>query len=658
MRFLLICFILFFSIPFSVWAQNNLPPGTYTSSNKKAIKYFLEGRKYYESRNDIESEKCLQKAVETDPAFTEAHMLLGNLYVEKMKMEQAIIHYKKAVESNAKLFPITFYQLACCYIGTGKYSEAKTQFENFLSQPRIHPELKEKSEIYLKSANFGVEAMKNPKPFNPVNLGQGINSEFFEYFPAITADGKTFLFTRNLRTESDGVFNGQEDFYISEKVNNTWQLAAPIRNINSSGNEGAPTLSADGQFMFYTSCADRFGNYGAQDRKGMGSCDIFYSQNINKQWTKPINIGSPVNSGQWETQPSFSSDGKTLYFIRGFQGRDGLKHQDIYMTAVGVDGKFGEPVKLGPNINTPGQEESVYIHPDNMTLYFSSDGHTGMGGLDIFMSKRQSDGSWGPAINLGYPINTWKDENSLLVDPAGKIAYFASDRSGGFGGLDIYSFELPQEYRPEEITYVKGKVFDAKTSKGLDASFELIDLSTQQQVLKSYSAKDGNFLVTLTANKNYLLNVSKNGYLYYSDNFSLKDVKADYNTPFKLDVPLQPIDTGYTVELKNVFFDVDKFDLKPESKAELEKLILFLKTNPNLKIELGGHTDNTGDKKKNQLLSQNRAKAVYDYLIQTGGIEKFRLSYFGYGDSKPKVPNDSPEHKQMNRRTEFRVKGI
>ncbi len=373
---------------------------------------------------------------------------------------------------------------------------------------------------------------------------------------------------------------------------------------------------------------------------------------------RPVNVGSPVNTGNWETQPSFSSDGKTLYFIRGYISNEGIKDQDIYVSEIGADGKFGEPVKLGPNVNTSGREESVFIHPDNMTLYFSSDGHVGMGGLDIFMSKRQSDGNWGPAVNLGYPINTWKDENSLLADPSGAIAYFASNRKGGFGGLDIYQFELPQEFRPEPITYVKGKVFDMKTNKGLDATFELIDLETQKLVLKSYSAKDGNFLVTLTANKNYLLNVSKNGYLYYSDNFSLKDVKADYNTPFKLDVPLQPLDTGYVVELKNVFFDVDKFDLKPQSKAELDKLVAFLKNNPKLKIEIGGHTDNTGDKKKNQLLSQNRAKSVYDYLITTGGIDKTRLSYAGYGDTKPKVPNDSPEHKQMNRRTEFKVKGV
>ena len=655
MRFHFLLYITFFIFSFSSKAQSNLPPGKYTSTNKKAIKLYEEGRMYLDKRNYKEAEKTLKAAAEKDPTFCEAHTLMGFMYIELRENEKAIESFQKSVDLNAKFFPNNFYQLAELQFYTGKYTDAKKNLETYLKYERINPAFREAAEKLLKNADFSIDAMQHPKPFNPVNLGEGVNSENFEYFPAIGAEGKSLIFTRNFRSEVEGMA-GQEDFFVSEKVNKVWQMAVPVKNINSKGNEGAPALSADGQNMFYASCADISGTYGAEDRKGFGSCDIFYAQKSNGQWTKPINVGQPVNSGNWETQPSFSSDGKTLYFIRGFVSREGIKNRDIYMSQIGADGKFSEPVKLGPNVNTNGREESVYIHPDNTTLYFSSDGHVGMGGLDIFMSRRQPDGNWGPAVNLGYPINTWNDENSLLVDPSGKLAYFASDRKGGFGGLDIYQFDLPADVQPEKITYVKGKVYDVKTSKGLDAVFELIDLETQQQILKSYSAKDGNFLVTLTSNKNYLLNVSKNGYLYYSDNFSLKNVEADYNNPFKLDVPLQPLDTGYVVELKNVFFDVDKFELKPESKAELDKLIAFLKNNPKIKIEIGGHTDNTGDKKKNQILSENRAKAVNDYVIANGGIDKMRLTYKGYGDTKPKVANDTPEHKQMNRRTEFKVK--
>jgi len=333
-----------------------------------------------------------------------------------------------------------------------------------------------------------------------------------------------------------------------------------------------------------------------------------------------------------------------------------VQEKNIYVSTLNDNGEFGIPVKLNDKVNVPGNKESVFIHPDNMTLYFSCDGLPGMGGLDIYMSKRQPDGDWGTPVNLGYPINTAGDDNSILADPNGKIAYFASERSGGFGGLDFYSFELPPNVRPEKITYFKGKVYDAVTKRPLEASFELLDLTAQKSLYTSLSEKNtGEFFLTLTSGKEYMLNVSKPGYLFYSGNFSM-NASTDLSKPYLMDVPLQPIDTGKVEPLKNVFFDTDKFDLRPESKAELDKLASFLKTNKTLKIQLRGHTDDVGDKKKNQLLSQNRAKAVYEYLI-TSGVEKERLSYKGFGDTMPVVKNDSPEHRQENRRTEYKIVG-
>ncbi len=651
-------FFLLFSLLFFIQnsnAQNNLPPGGYTSINKKAIKYYEEGKHNYEIRKDTDAEKLLNKCLQEDPNFIEAHSALAYLLMEKHRTKEAIDHFQKAIDINPKFFPRNFYDLGLAQLLSADYEGAQKNLETYLKFERINPNTKEQAEQYLKNAKFGVNAMKNPQPFNLVNLGTGINTPNYEYFPAITADGKTFMFTRNIR-EGEGVNAPQnEDFFMSNKVGDVWQKAFPINSVNTPGNEGAPTLSADGQVMFFASCMEMSGDYGSSDRKGYGSCDIFYSQKINGVWSKAVNAGQQINTANWETQPSFSSDGKTLYFIRGSVTRQGIKNPDIYSSTIGNDGKFGEAVLLSNNINTPFKEESVFIHPDNQTLYFSSEGHPGMGGLDIFMSKRQSDGSWGKAVNLGYPINTVTDENSFLVDANGKIAYMASEREGGYGGLDIYQFELPENIRPEKITYVKGLTFNAKTKAPLDASFELIDLETQQSVTKAFSNSAGEFLVTLTSNHNYLVNVSKNGYLFYSDNFSLKDKVADYSKPFQLQIPLQPIDTGFTIELKNVFFDVNKWDLKPESKAELEKISSFLKTNSTLKIEFGGHTDNTGDKVANKTLSENRAKAVYDYIITKGGIAATRLSYKGYGDTKPKVPNDTPENKAKNRRTELKV---
>lgn len=655
MKHFLFSFLILFISTYSF--SQSLPPGTYTSTNKKAIKFFEEAKLDYELKKDTEAEKLLNKTLQEDPNFVEAHMLYGYLLLEKRRTKEGIEHFKRAVEINPKFFPRNYFDLGLAQLLSADYDEAVKNLETFLKFERINPNTRDQAEQYLRNAKFASNAMKNPQPFKLVNLGAGVNTPDYEYFPAVTADGSTFLFTRNIRNTSGKGGPQQEDFYISKKVNNVWQTATPMSSVNTDGNEGAPTLSADGQIMFFASCMEISGDYGSPERKGYGSCDIFYSQKVAGKWTTPVNAGPQINTRNWETQPSFSSDGKTLYFIRGSVTREGIKNPDIYYATVGDDGKFGEAVRLSDVVNTPFKEESVFIHPDNQTLYFSSEGHPGMGGLDIFVSRRQADGSWGKPVNLGYPINTVTDENSLLVDANGKLAYLASEREGGFGGLDIYQFELPESVRPEKITYVKGLTFNAKTKVPLDASFELIDLETQQSVTKAFSNSSGEFLVTLTSNHNYLVNVSKPGFLFYSDNFSLKDKVADYNKPYQLEIPLQPIDTGYTIELKNVFFDVNKWDLKPESKAELEKVVAFLKANPGLKVEFGGHTDNSGDKAFNKTLSTNRAKAVYDYVIQNGGIVATRLSYKGYSDTKPKVPNDSPENKAKNRRTELKVLG-
>jgi outer membrane protein OmpA-like peptidoglycan-associated protein/tetratricopeptide (TPR) repeat protein len=650
-------FQLIFIFLFSLCAKAQLPPGQYTSKNKKAIKYFEEGRQAFSMRKDEEAEKKIQSAIKEDPSFVEAYSAYADYLMVKKRTKEAIDNYKKAIEIMPNFMTDNNFFLGMAYQSIGDYDNAKVSFQNFIKYPRINPNLKEKAEQNIKNCEFASNLIKNPKPFKPINVGQGINTSYNEYFPAISGDGKQFLFTRALpRRNVPGAFN--EDFFMSTKVNGIWQTASPINEINSNGNEGAPTLSNDGNIMFFASCADEYGDYGSQDRKGFGSCDIFYSQKINGVWTRPRNAGNAINSANWETQPSFSSDGKTLYFIKGYPSRDGSgnKNIDIYMSVIGDDGKFQPAVKLNSNVNSSGNEESVFIHPDNMTLYFASDGLPGLGGTDLFMSKRQPNGEWGPAVNLGYPINTATDENSLLVDPSGKLAYFASDREGGYGGLDIYQFDLPEDIQPEKTTYMKGKIFNSKTKTPLDANFELFDLSSGKNITRSFSGANGEFFVTLTANKKYLVNVNRNGFLYYTDTFTLTKKSTDFNKPFLLDIPLQPIEVEGSVELKGVFFDVNKSDLKPESKTELDKLVSFLNSNPTVKIELGGHTDSDGDKKSNLTLSNNRAKSVYDYLVNAG-IAADRLSYKGYGDTVPKVPNTTPENKARNRRTEFKVTG-
>jgi outer membrane protein OmpA-like peptidoglycan-associated protein/tetratricopeptide (TPR) repeat protein len=649
MKKILLLSLIFLAL-FSCKAQ--LPPGEYTSTNKKAIAIFQDAIKLFQSGKDAEAMKELQKAIEKDPNFIEPHLLMGEILYTNHQVEKAIDEYAKAIAINPTFNLSSFYNIATLELSIGRYADAKKDFERFLKKPYIHPDTKKIAEQSIVNCDFALAAIKNPVAFKPVNMGKGINTSFDEYFPAVTADDHTFLYTRNNRTESTP---RQEDFLVSKKKDGMWQPSVLIGNgINTEGNEGAPSLSADGQILFFAACQEKADGTYAGGRKGFGSCDIFYSEKIGDKWGRSYNLGKSINSNQYETQPSFSADGRSLYLISKRPG--GLGETDIYVSVLGPDNVWGSLRNLGTKINTPGREESIFIHPDGKTLYFGSDGHVGMGGLDLYVSRKDDKGEWSEPVNLGYPINTYADENSILVGPSGDLAYFASTRSGGEGGLDLYMFELYEAARPGRITYLKGKVYDIRSGDPLGAHFELIELETAKTIIESdANSGNGEFLVTLPVEKNYALNVSMPGYLFYSENFSLKEL-TDKTKPFFMDVPMQPIDTGYVIELKNVFFETAKYDLKQESKAELNKLINFLNSNKNIRGELSGHTDNVGDKKLNMTLSLNRAKAVYDYLV-ANGVDAKRLTYKGYGDTKPKVKNDSDVNRAKNRRTEFKVIG-
>jgi outer membrane protein OmpA-like peptidoglycan-associated protein len=347
------------------------------------------------------------------------------------------------------------------------------------------------------------------------------------------------------------------------------------------------------------------------------------------------------------------SDGRTLYFVRGVGVQNNMKSMDIYVSKLGEDGAFGKPEKLGERINTPFQEESVQIHPDGRTLYFSSDGHPGMGGLDIFVSRMQADGSWGKPENLGYPINTSDDENSVLVGSNGEVAYFASDRPGGHGDLDLYQFEVPEAARANAVSYIRGKVYDKVTNKPVEADVQLYDLSTGELATGAYSdPQSGEFLVCLPSGRDYALNAGAEGYLFFSRNYSIAGTSS--KDPVTLDVPLSPLTTGSVIDLRNIFFNTGSAELLPASNTELDKLVKLLQANPTLRIELGGHTDNVGDDKSNQILSQHRANAVRDF-VTAKGIDATRITAKGYGETKPVSTNDTEEGRALNRRTEVTV---
>ncbi|MDA9312060.1 OmpA family protein [Vicingaceae bacterium] len=622
-----------------------------TSSDKKAQKLYTEAQALYQAYKLNEAELTLHKALEQDPKFVEAQTLLAYIYIDSNQKEKAKASFEKAIAINPRAIPNNFFFLGELELNEGNYEKAKQHLSQFISIEEVNPKLLDGANQQLSNIDFAIEAKKKPYPFKPINLGANINSEFLEYFPSMTVDEKTILFTRRLPdTKSPTKYN--EDFYIATKVNREWQKAQNMGPpINTEINEGAPSLAANGQLMIYAAC-EIFGNYGA-GKLGKGSCDLFYSVKNDQVWTKPINLGGLINTNNWETQPSFSADGKSLYFVKGKTGMQSMSDGNIYVTKLQPEGNWSKPTPLNANVNTTGNEESVLIHPDGKTLYFSSDGHVGMGGLDIFMSQLDENGEWGPAVNLGYPINTHKNENSLLVSPNGKIAIFASDREGGYGGLDLYQFELPQDFAPNKVTYFAGKIYNSNTKKPLGARFELLDLETGEAIIEAYSDKStGEFLVTLPTGKNYALNSSKNGYMFFSENFSLMNYESD--EPFIQNVPLNPILAGEKIILKNIFFETSKYNLKKESKVELDKLVAFLTKNENLIIEIGGHTDNVGNAQLNLTLSTNRANSVREYLTKNG-IDTGRLETKGYGANEPIADNSTAEGKAKNRRTEFKI---
>lgn len=623
----------------------------YSTKNEKAIKYFDEAKKYFVERNFEKAGNALQQAIKKDSMFIEAYYMLAGSYHYQNNKAENINTLKLCVQRTGNSFPIAYYYLATEQMHYGMYAEAAANFSQLLQ--RRHLIAKAQLDVLEKEAancDAALQMYQNPVPFVPKNLGDGVNSKYDDYLPALTADEQSMIVTSRLPVEEQGQRGimkwEQEDFFLSKKEGDIWQarqnMGAPI---NTNGNEGAQTITADGRLFFFTGC-DR------QD--GFGSCDIYYSFKRGNRWMMPRNLGRPVNTSHWESQPSVSADGRTLFFVSNRPG--GYGKMDIWVTQVDSAGQWSRPKNVGNAINTEEDDQTPFIHADGRTFYFSSTGRGGMGGADLFKTGRLDDSAtrWTKPQNLGYPINTSEDETSLIVGARGTKAYISSGREGGVGGVDIYEFDLYKAAQPNVVTYLKGTIFDANTKQKLQARFELTDLESGKIIVNSASDPEtGEFLVPLPVNKDYALLVSKSKYLFHSENFTLTQLDSS-SKAYAMDIALHPIEIGQKVVLNNIFFATDSFALKPQSKIELQKLLQFMRQNPSVRIEIGGHTDNTGQKEKNRVLSDNRARSVYQYLLDKG-IETSRLSYKGFGDSQPINANDSEAHKALNRRTEFKV---
>jgi len=613
----------------------------YHTKSKKAIKYFERSSELLKSRNYPEAVNYLQMAIEKDPDFAEAHLRLGTNYLTLGDFENA----KGYLESAVRIIPNdpktigAYVALADIYNRQGDYQKSLNcidKVKTFIPPPRIASSIAKLEE----NANFALHQLENPLPFDPKPLPDNVNEYDLQYFPVLTADQNTLVFTR--RQSRDPQFD--EDMVVSTRdADGSWSTPEPIsENINTRFNEGTCTISANGRTIIFTSCSGR---------ASMGSCDLYISYKLGEEWSEPENMGTNINRRSWESQPSLSADGKILYFVSDRPGGRGKR--DIWMSKA-VDGGWSRAVNLGPTINTAEEEVSPFVHVNGQVLYFSSKGFTGMGGYDIFSSELKN-GKWSPPKNLGYPINTADDQVSLFITADGKRGYYSYEQKGtGQYKSILYEFEVPEAIRIiNKSNYITGKILDVETREPLGAMVELFDINADS--LKSRVTSDsltGEYLQVLTEGSEYALYVNRPGYLFESLRFDYQESRD--RDPIEIDIFLKPIKTGTAATLNNIFFDVDKYELKQKSKTELNRTVAFLETNPRVRVVISGHTDNSGNDAHNLELSKNRAKAVYDYLIQQG-VNPERLRYRGYGSKRPIASNDNEEGRQMNRRIEFEV---
>jgi len=620
-----------------------------STSSKRAEKLYQEARELSLYRKFTEAEEAALKSIQIDNAFIEAYLLLAELYYGQNKIEKSMEMYEKGLLIDPSFYPLGFYNMGVLQYNNGLYQEALKSFARYVEYQKDDIHNQDYLDYYTECCHFALSSIKNPVQFEPVNLGSNVNSEYGEYWPSLSADESMLVFTVLLpidKSNPQAFQNRQEDFYVSYRDEEGWTEAKSLgKPLNTGGNEGAQTISADGRVMVYTAC---------NRRDGEGRCDLYIAEREGAQWLPPKNMRRPINTVAKETQPSLSYDGRTLYFASDRAGSKG--GLDIWYATQNTDGTWNQPVNLGDSINTGGDEMSPFIHHDNQTLYFSSERHVGMGGFDLYRSTLTSDSTWSKPVNLGYPVNTHNDEMGLIVNAFGNMAYYSSNRRAGYSE-DIYRFEMPLEHRPSAVSYLKGKVFDAVTKSPLGASFELVDLNTGKLVNQSVAdAQTGSFLLTLPPEINYMINVSHPGYLFYSENIEITgQYKKD--EPFLVDIPLQPIQEGINMVLRNIFYQTDKYALKQESEYELVKVVNFLNDNPKVDITITGHTDSVGTAAYNKQLSEKRADEVAGFIIGKG-IDASRVKAVGMGQEMPIAENTTAEGRAKNRRTELTISRV
>lgn len=615
-----------------------------SSTNKKAIALYTEADNYRVRRQYRQAIDLLNQAISRDKNFVEAYYRLGLVYFNMRVYPKAIEQFEKALSltQELRIQKVVWFDLGEAYLLQGQYDKAASVLKQFVDNEKANRNKLDHARRNLENAMYALENQDKTAEVRRRPLSDTVNQFVMQYFPVLTADESALIFTRrNGHTDRH-----DEDLVVSYR-NEKGQWMPPVsisKNINSEMNEGTCTISADGRKLIFTSCSGR-DNY--------GSCDLFESVRIGDEWSAPKNLGPGVNTSGWESQPSLSADGRTLYFVS--DRRNGMGMRDIWVSTLDENNKWSKAVNLGSPVNTEFDEMSPFIHVNGRTLFYATNALKGFGGYDIFYSENQS-GTWTAPQNIGAYINNHDDQFSLFITADGAKGYYSHEETGadGLAYSKIYEVRIPREKQVRfRSNYVKGVVRDSETKAPLSAKVELVDLEADKVISQvSSDSVTGEYLMVLTQGSEYGLYVTRPGYLFRSLNFNYSDVE-DFE-PVVVDINLDKVREGSMVVLNNIFFDVDKAELKDKSTVELEKIVRFMTENPGVRIQISGHTDNTGSADHNRQLSLRRATAVYNYLVKRG-IKEGRVKYFGYGADKPIADNATAEGRQLNRRIEFSI---
>jgi outer membrane protein OmpA-like peptidoglycan-associated protein len=642
----------------------------YSQTEKRLLKEAEDAYKQGDKNNAL---NFYLKALEKNPENAETNYKIGVLYLEMIYKHRSLPYLEKAFALNPKISHTIHKYLGQSYHYNHLWDKAIEHYELCRSTLKHDDPFLKKLDRKIFECKNGKELMANPVEAQIIDIGNGVNTKYPEFAPVISADESVLIFTsrREGSTGSELDERGEyhEDIYISEKLSNgEWSSPQNIgTNINTNGHDASIGLSVDGKELFIY--------------KDNNAGDIFFCKlKKDEGWSKPASISDNINSKHGETSVCISPDGSTIFFTSNMDG--GFGGFDIYMSKADKKGNWGKPVNLGPVINTPEDEESPFLDFDGKTLHFSSRAHKGMGNYDIFRSQYDStSNTWAEPENLGYPINTADDDIYFVLSGDGRHGYYASVREGGYGEKDIYMINMPpredynelvkkmeiilkKEIIPQAVVVeevqlqpviLKGTVYDIKTKQTLSATVQLLDQSGNI-VKEVITGEDGNYMFEVTSDqeKKYSVSASKDQY-----GFASKKVTTPATSTKKVELlnnlNLGKLEVGAKFILRNIYYDFDKAELKPESITELKKLLKMLRENPSMKVEIGSHTDNKGSNEYNIALSKRRAQSVVNWLVKNG-IDKSRLASRGYGEDVPIASNDDEEEgRELNRRTEFEV---